>query len=227
MRDRTRAYAAAPAIPLPARAGAPAGERDGRRARAGARPESVVRDLRGRAGRTPRELGFAEGDLVVVSGLPGSGKSTLMRRVVPGPRADSQETREHWAARLPGVPYVLYRPLARLDHYRGLRRALRTGRGLVVHDCGTQAWVRRWLAREAARRGRGLHLLLLDVDPERALAGQRTRGRRVSRYAFARHRRAAARLLSSAAAGALPHGCTSAVLLDREAADRLTVIRLG
>ncbi|MRT44542.1 ATP-binding protein, partial [Xylella fastidiosa subsp. multiplex] len=80
-------------------------------------------------------------------------------------------------------------------HYAGLRRALRGDRGVVVHDCGTQSWVRGWLAREARRRGGTLHLLLLDVAPDAALAGQRERGRGVSRYAFLRHRRAAARLI--------------------------------
>ncbi|MGW1270022.1 AAA family ATPase, partial [Streptomyces sp. NPDC002491] len=43
----------------------------------------------------------------------------------------------------------------------------------------------------------------------------------VSRYAFLRHRRAAARLLSSVEKGRLPEGCGSAVLLDRPAADVL------
>ena len=40
------------------------------------------------------------------------------------------------------LPYAVYRPLVRLAHYAGLRRALRSGASVVVHDCGTQAWVR-------------------------------------------------------------------------------------
>ncbi|MEU6659708.1 AAA family ATPase [Streptomyces sp. NPDC046821] len=188
----------------------------------------VVRDLRGRGGRTPRRLGFAPGDLVVVSGLPGSGKSTLMSRVVEAGgavRIDSQDTRDRWAARVPRLlPYALYRPLVRLAHFAGLRRALRSGGSVVLHDCGTQRWVRSWLAREAGRRGVRLHLMLLDVDAGTALAGQRDRGRGVSRYAFARHRRAVAALVSSAERGDLPRGCASAVLLDRDATDVLTGI---
>ncbi|GHE11227.1 ATP-binding protein [Streptomyces alanosinicus] len=215
--NSTSAYATAgTALAVPAQPGAPARER-----RAG-RPAQVVRDLRDRAGRSPRALVFGPADLVVMTGLPGSGKSTLMRRAVPGRAIDSQDTRDRFAARLPRfLPYALYRPLVRLAHYAGLRRALRSGQGVVVHDCGTQSWVRDWLARAARRRGGTLHLLLLDVTPETAREGQRERGRGVSRYAFRRHRRTAARLLGAVERGELPAGCGSAVLLDRAAADAL------
>ncbi|MEV8392428.1 MULTISPECIES: AAA family ATPase [unclassified Streptomyces] len=195
-----------------------------------ARLARVVRDLRkrgpaaagGARGRGTKSLVFAEGDLVVVSGLPGSGKSTLIRRAAEATGIDSQDTRDRWARRLPGaLPYAVYRPLVRIAHYAGLWRALGSGGSVVVHDCGTQTWVRRWLAREARRRGRRLHLVLLDVSPEVARAGQRERGRGVSGYAFARHRRAVRRLLADAETGRLPRGCASAVLLDRDAAAAL------
>ncbi|CAL9416352.1 AAA family ATPase [Streptomyces sp. enrichment culture] len=192
----------------------------------GSLPAPAVRDLRGLAGSGPHALLFGPRDVVVVTGLPGSGKSTLMRRTVRGTRVDSQDTRDRWDARMPGfLPYAVYRPLVRLDHYAGLRRALRGGGGVVVHDCGTQAWVRRWLAREARRRGAALRLLLLDVTPEEALDGQRARGRGVSRYAFLRHRAAVGRLLRAVERGEGPAGCGSAVLLDRDATD--TLHRIG
>ncbi|MFJ8001467.1 AAA family ATPase [Streptomyces sp. NPDC096310] len=186
-------------------------------------PAPAVRDLRGRGpGGGPDGLVFDAGDLVVVSGLPGSGKSTLIRRAAQGGGIDSQDARDRWARLMPpALPYAVYRPLVRTAHYAGLRRALRSGAGLVVHDCGTQTWVRRWLAREARARGRRLHLLLLDVAPETAREGQRERGRGVSGYAFARHRGAVRRLLTDAEAGRLPAGCASAVLLDRDAAGAL------
>lgn len=214
--NRTTAYATTSGIALPKQPTAPTVEARG------ARTAPVVRDLRERSGRSPHALLFGPKDLVVITGLPGSGKSTLMKRAVKGIRIDSQDTRDRWDARMPGfLPYTLYRPLVRLAHYAGLHRALRSGEGVVVHDCGTQAWVRGWLAREARRRGGTLHLLLLDVAPRTALEGQRERGRGVSRYAFLRHRRAAARLLRSVEKGDLPQGCGSAVLVDRSAADVL------
>lgn len=187
-------------------------------------PAAAGRDLRGTA--AAGTLRFPAGDLVVVSGLPGSGKSTLIARTVVGTgavaRIDSQDTRERWQRRLPQrLPYGLYRPFARAAHYAGLRRSLASGGSVVVHDCGTQSWVRRWLAADARRRGRGLHLVVLDVPPPVALAGQTERGRTVSRYAFARHRRALGRLLADVEAGRLPDGCASVVLLDRDAAAAL------
>ena len=213
---RTTAYATTTGIALPRQPTAPARER------CGAYPAPVVRDLRDRAGHSPHGLLFGPRDLVVVTGLPGSGKSTLMHRTVQGIRIDSQDTRDRWDARLARLlPYAVYRPLVRLAHYAGLRRALRTGEGVAVHDCGTQTWVRDWLAREARRRGGTLHLLLLDVTPGTALDGQRERGRGVSRYAFLRHRRAAGGLLRAVEKGKLPAGVGAAVLLDRDAADVL------
>ncbi|MER5547507.1 AAA family ATPase [Streptomyces sp. NPDC002589] len=214
----TPAYASAATtgVAVPKQPTAPARER------CAGRPAPVVRDLRDRAGRSPRALLFGPRDLVVITGLPGSGKSTLMRRAVPGRRIDSQDTRDRFAARLPRfLPYAVYRPLVRLAHYAALRSALRGGEGMVVHDCGTQPWVRAWLARAARRRGGTLHLLLLDVTPATAREGQRERGRGVSRYAFGRHRRTTARLLRAVGRGELPAGCGSAVLLDRPAADTL------
>ncbi|MFJ8014260.1 AAA family ATPase [Streptomyces sp. NPDC096339] len=205
-------------------------QRAGVPARARGHEAGPVRDLRGPGVRGPQRLRFAEGDIVVVSGLPGGGKSTLIKRAAAeggteGGAIDSQDTRERWERRMPGaLPYAVYRPLVRAAHYWGLWRHLRSGRSVVVHDCGTQSWVRGLLAAAARRRGRALHLLLLDTSPEEALSGQAARGRGVSAYAFARHRGAVARLLREAEAGRPPAGCASATLLDRRSAAAVTRI---
>ena len=195
---------------------------------------AAVHDLRGSArhggpsaGAGPCELRYLVRDVLIASGLPGSGKSTLINQAVAALdgggdaviRVDSQSTRECWERRLPRwLPYVCYRPLVRWAHYAGLRRALRSGASVVVHDCGSLPWVRRWLARDARRRGRRLHLVLLDVEPAVALEGQAARGREVSGYAFGRHLRAMRRLVAAVEGGQPPEGCASAVLLDRTTA---------
>ncbi|MFF4221438.1 AAA family ATPase [Streptomyces abikoensis] len=198
------------------------------RTEVGAGETHGVRDLRGGTGAIS-ELRYPAGDLLVVSGLPGGGKSTLMRRAVPAAvhRVDSQDVRERFERLSPALPYAFWRPFVRVAHYAALRRALRSGDSVVVHDCGQWSWVRRWLARDARRRGGGLHLVVLAVDPPTALAGQRARGRGVSARSFARHRRATARLVAALTAGDRPAGTTSAVLLDREAANALRRITFG
>ncbi len=196
-------------------------------------PAGVV-DLRGGFGRA--ELRYPAGDLVIVSGLPGSGKSTLIRRAVPALDGrgglvwcvDSQDSRERLERRTPRwLPYGAYRPIVRAVHYAALRRALRSGASAVVHDCGERSWVRRWAVRAARRRGGGAHLVVLDVDARTALVGQRARGRGVSSRAFRRHRATTTALLAEAAAGGLPHGMASAALLDRAAVDTLRRVAFG
>lgn len=218
------ATAGAPAAPRPVAVRPAVPPRGAVRAGHSVRPRRLV-DLRAGQARV-RRLRYPAGDILIVSGLPGGGKSTLMRRVSGDAwLIDSQDVRERWQTRMPRLlPYAAYRPLVRLAHYVGLWRALRSGAGVALHDCGTLPWVRAWVGREARRRGRGMHLVLLDVPVEAALDGQRVRGRGVSAYAMARHQRASRRLLRAAEKGRLPAACTSAVLLDREAARRLEAI---
>ncbi|WP_371483817.1 AAA family ATPase [Kitasatospora sp. NBC_00315] len=171
------------------------------RPRAGLRPRGLV-DLRGWTaphGGAPVLLIYPADAVVIVSGLPGSGKSTLLHRwsadvPVVDPRAvhlACEALMPHW------LPYPVYRPWARLEHVRWLRAAVGAGGPLLVHDCGSRRWMRRWLARGCAVQGREVHLVLLDVGAEQALAGQRARGRWARRRVFDRHRRGLDRLLAA------------------------------
>jgi hypothetical protein len=169
-------------------------------------------------------LRFPAGGRVVVTGLPGSGKSTLMRRAEAARRLDSQKVRDDFARRLPAwLPYEAYRPAVRAVHYARLWAASRARASLVVHDSGRTGWVRRWLGRGPG----GFHLVVLDVPPGTAWAGQAARGRTVSRRAFPRYRRELARLVAEVEAERLPRGCVSATLLDRAAAEALREITFG
>ncbi|MEV4443804.1 hypothetical protein AB0K09_33455 [Streptomyces sp. NPDC049577] len=111
------------------------------------RPRGLV-DFRGRE-RAPALLSYPADAVVVVSGLPGSGKSTLLRRWSEAAAAvDPRDVHVACEAVMPArVPYAVYRPWARLEHFRWLRRGVRAGGPLLVHDCGSRRWMRRWLAR--------------------------------------------------------------------------------
>ncbi|MFJ6619744.1 AAA family ATPase [Kitasatospora sp. NPDC091335] len=197
-------------------------------------PSGVV-DLRGEAG-AGFVTAYPADAVVVVSGLPGAGKSTLLRRWSGAAvrAVDPRTAHEACEAVMPAaLPYAVYRPWARLEHFRLLRASVRGGGPLLVHDCGSRAWMRRWLAREAGRRGRELHLVLLDVGAATALDGQRARGRHASTRVFARHRRGLERLLAAftrhvRSGGPMPTPeASSVLLLDAVSRSRATTVRFG
>ncbi|MFE4515416.1 AAA family ATPase [Kitasatospora sp. NPDC056783] len=197
-------------------------------------PRGVV-DLRGEAG-AEFVTAYPADAVVVVSGLPGAGKSTLLRRwSAAAPRTvDPRTVHEACAAVMPAaLPYAVYRPWARLEHFRLLRSSVRGDGPLLVHDCGSRAWMRRWLARETGRRGRELHLVLLDVGAEAALDGQRARGRHASTRVFARHRRGLERLSAAftrhtRSGGPVPvPEASSVLLLDTVSRSRARSVRFG
>ncbi|MGW2375781.1 AAA family ATPase [Kitasatospora sp. NPDC001683] len=198
-------------------------------------PRGVL-DLRGEAG-TGFLVGYPAEAVVVVSGLPGAGKSTLLRRWAAAgavSTVDPRTVHEACEAVMPAIlPYAVYRPWARLEHFRLLRASVRRGGPLLVHDCGSRAWMRRWLAREAARQGRELHLVLLDVGAATALDGQRARGRHASARVFARHHRGLGRLLAAFTRHARSGGpvptpeAASVLLLDAVSRSRAEAARFG
>ncbi|MFD9355725.1 AAA family ATPase [Streptomyces sp. NPDC060031] len=185
-------------------------------------PQGLV-DLRGRASRDIK-LSYPSNAAVVVAGLPGSGKSTLLRAWSPAATVvDPRATRTAYEARMPDwLPYGVYRPWARLSHMHWIRSEMRLSRPLLIHDCGSRPWMRRWLAHTAHRSRRPLHMVVLDVGPHEALSGQHARRRLASRRVFGVHQRGLSKLLACIAHDGLPTttGISSMVLLDRSLRDR-------
>ena len=176
-------------------------------------------------------LAYPAGAVLVVGGVPGAGKSELVRRLVAPPvRAlDSAAVRDRYRRRLGGrLPYRWYRPAVHAEHYLRLAWALRRPGTLVVHDTATRSWVRRWIAALARRHHGSAHLLFLDVPAEDALAGQRARGRVVRSGAMRRHERRWRRLRAALARrpdALAAEGYASTVVLDRRGADAIRAIR--
>ena len=129
--------------------------------------------------------------VVVVAGLPGAGKPTL---VASEPRAlDSDALREAWAPRLGWLPYSLWRPVVHARHWIAIWRALGRPEGVVVVRPFTSARVRRAVLRRARRDHPAVHLVVVEATPEQARAGQRARDRTVRERAMRRHERRWAR----------------------------------
>jgi predicted kinase len=175
-------------------------------------------------------LTFAPRSLVVVGGLPGSGKTTLLERLgaIPGAVVlDSADVMRAWR-RLP-LPYRILRPLVHLEHHARIGGALllRPRDGVVVHETATRGAARRWMLALARLSRRPAHLLLLDVDPGTARAGQLARGRVVPAASQRRHAARWLALREDAARGVLPgEDWASVRLLDRAGAGTLRTVSL-
>ncbi|NGN92343.1 ATP-binding protein [Nocardioides sp. KC13] len=134
--------------------------------------------------------------LLLLGGVPGAGKSTLIRQVAdrhPDVRTLDPETVTRWlATRLPEVPYRLYRPLVHLWHTIATLVLVLVGptvghRTLLVHDPATRPGRRELLGRIAHARGWRTSLVMIDVPRVAAIDGQHERGRLVSSGSFDRH----------------------------------------
>lgn len=141
-------------------------------------------------------------DLVVVGGVPGAGKSTVIASVAQAPGVaalDPDHLRAPVARRWPALPYRAYRWAVHTVHTvlawavvlvgpRLLRHwPGRAARVLLVHETATRHTRRRLLLRAAVRRGWRPTLLLVDATRDEAIAGQQARGRVVSPLSFDRH----------------------------------------
>ncbi|TDD40581.1 ATP-binding protein [Actinomadura sp. KC06] len=182
-------------------------------------------------------LCYPAGSLVLVAGLPGAGKTTLLDRLyglrgdetAPVPAGDvrvidSRQARNWWARILRPLPGRLRTPLIHSTHVWRIGRAIVAGHGVVAHTRGTWPHILHLFAWLARRRGHRLHLILLDVDPKTARAGQVARGRVVTAATFARHCRRWYPLVDRARGGEPLPPATGVTVLDRDAADRLKTI---
>ncbi|WP_283137361.1 AAA family ATPase [Rhizohabitans arisaemae] len=182
------------------------------------------------------DLHYPAGSLVLIAGLPGAGKSTLMERLyrIKGDEAlpisadgalviDSRQARNWWARYLGPIPPRARTPIVHTTHVWRIIRAIRSRRAVVAHTRGTWPHLLHGFAWLARRAGAEVHMILLDVDPETALAGQRARGRVVTSITFARHCRRWQAVLDRARSGSLPPA-TGVTVLDRAAADKLQAI---
>ncbi|GHG26464.1 MULTISPECIES: AAA family ATPase [Amycolatopsis] len=175
----------------------------------------------------PSVLELGPRDLLVVAGLPGAGKTTMLRHAAAGlPVLDSDQVRERLGAVLPAaVPYRWYRPLVHAWHrLRIVGRALGEDGPIVVHEPSTRASTRALLALVGVVSGRSVRLLFLDVPAEVALAGQRSRGRVVRARSFARHVRRVGKWREELLAGKVPVGWRSVRVIDRVGAGRMRLV---
>jgi predicted kinase len=156
------------------------------------------------------ELDFPSDAVVVVAGVPGAGKTTLIRRAVDRDVARVVDTDDLRAA--------ARRRLLYLGHYARIVAAIAGTRPVVIHSRGTQRASRRAIRALAALRGRPAHLLMLDAARGEAEAGQRARGRTVEPAEMDRHITRWRKLVDRRPTA---EGWASVALLDRAHAARI------
>lgn len=174
----------------------------------------------------PTVIELGPRDLLVVAGLPGAGKTTMLRHAAVGlPVLDSDQVRERLGAVVPAVPYRWYRPVVHAWHrLRIVRHAWGENGPVVVHEPSTRASTRALLALVGVLSGRSVRLLFLDVPAEVALAGQVSRGRVVRARSFARHVRRVGKWREELLADQVPLGWRSVQVVDRPRAARTRLV---
>lgn len=171
--------------------------------------------------------------LVLVAGIPGAGKSSLLRRL-PADREglavlDSDPVRDWLRDRLPeGTAYSRYRWLVHLWHrMRIVLLAFGLVGPLVVHLPATGAATRAAVLALAVLAARRPFLVWIDVDPGQARAGQLGRGRVLGQACFDRHARRGEAFAAALRNGRVPRGWDGVTVLDRAAAARGIVLASG
>jgi predicted kinase len=161
---------------------------------------------------------MSESVVILVIGIPGAGKTTLINRAA-SPEwtvldTDRFRQQEPPALRRVPVPYVLY--------VLAIVEAIAQNPQVVIQSRGTYTWLRRLVTACARRHGRAAVLVMLDAPPADAVAGQVSRGRvapaPVMRWNTARW----SQLLDAAGSGALAaEGWNRVVVLDRAQASQV------
>ena len=102
--------------------------------------------------------------VVVVAGLPGAGKSTLIRRAVDRETVRVVDTDDQRRGR---------RRASYVRHYAHILAAVWGRQPVVIHSRGTLGTLRRSITLASSLRGRPAHLILLDVraPPRRTASG--------------------------------------------------------
>lgn len=158
--------------------------------------------------------------LVVVAGVPGAGKTTLIDRAVDRTATvvlDTDDRRRAGRA-------SRWRTVRVAGHYRRIVAAVLGRRDVpvVVHSRGTGRASRRLLTGLARLAGRSAHLVLLVVSEPEAVAGQVRRGRTIRAREMRSHTRRLARLLTDPNAVERAEGWASVAVLEREQAAAVT-----
>jgi len=172
----------------------------------------------------PAVLSVPRRSFVLVAGIPGAGKSSMLARRPIAARGavvlDSDPIREWLRAKLPdGMPYRRYRGLVHLWHRVQIVLAVLSTLGpVVVHMPATGAFTRVALVSLAMLAWRRPYLVWVHAEPAEARRGQRARGRVLRRSCFERHARLGVAFVARLRAGHQPPGWRRVILLDRRRA---------
>ncbi len=137
-----------------------------------------------------------ERTLVVLAGLPGAGKTTMLRLLSLTSAALALDA-EDVARALAGVPlpYRSLRPVVHTAHLvRVVGAAMSAGPCILATDPMTSALRRLLMRAAAAISGRRLVVVVVHATPAEARDGQRRRGRTLGERRMRRHEQRYARL---------------------------------